>query len=121
MDTISFISTESGTDLIVAFAVVVPDEPSEIESLILLRTPKYEPLLDDWERGVRVSFGNRNDDDDDLLEEVAYTEDDCVVRLKTTGACYELDVRQVNRQELRAMRRVLRKMNCDGRIRLSGV
>nr|WP_199242084.1 hypothetical protein [Paraburkholderia sp. BL8N3] len=47
-----FISTENGDDLIVSFAVVDPTDATEIDSLTLLRTPKYEHLLGDWERGV---------------------------------------------------------------------
>ncbi|TCK32767.1 hypothetical protein B0G84_8645 [Paraburkholderia sp. BL8N3] len=52
METVVFISTENGDDLIVSFAVVDPTDATEIDSLTLLRTPKYEHLLGDWERGV---------------------------------------------------------------------
>ncbi|MEA3090591.1 MAG: hypothetical protein QOJ04_1933, partial [Caballeronia sp.] len=45
METVAFISTENGDDLIVSFAVIDPADPTEIESLTLLRTPKYEHLL----------------------------------------------------------------------------
>jgi hypothetical protein len=65
-----FISTENGDDLIVSFAVIDPADPTEIESLTLLRTPKYEHLLADWERGVSVSFERYVEDDDELLEEL---------------------------------------------------
>jgi hypothetical protein len=47
MDSVAFISTETGDDLIVAFAVQDPDDPREIESPTLLRTPKYEFLLEE--------------------------------------------------------------------------
>src|SRR3970040_1213533 len=52
--TVSFITTEDSDDLIVSFALA-DDEPGEIVTLMLLRTPKYESLLPEDERGVSVS------------------------------------------------------------------
>src|SRR5438270_12516168 len=123
MDTVSFISSELGDDLIVSFAVQTPEDPTEIESLILLRTPKYEFLLDPHERGVSVSFERLQDDDDerDLLQEVSYSERDATVELKTAARHYRLDVRKVGPEELADMREVLRKMSFDGRFRLIGM
>jgi hypothetical protein len=120
MELVSFISTETGDDLIVSFAVCAADDPTEIESLTLLRTPKYEGLLDESERGVKVSFDPYNDEDD-LLEEVHFDEGGAVVRLKTQLRTYVLDVRKVDRSELRSMRKVFKEMNFDGRVHLSGV
>ena len=54
MERVDFITAESGDDLIVSFAIRLA-EPGEIRSLTLLRTPKYEFLLDESERGVQVS------------------------------------------------------------------
>jgi hypothetical protein len=45
MEQVWFITSETGTDLIVSFAVRNPHYLEEIESLTLLRTPKYEHLL----------------------------------------------------------------------------
>jgi hypothetical protein len=53
-EAVSFITTEDSDDLIVSFALE-DDEPGEVVSLILLRTPKYESLLPENERGVSVS------------------------------------------------------------------
>ncbi len=50
MDTVAFIHTETGDDLIVSFAIPVADLADDVESLTLLRTPKFEGLLDDAER-----------------------------------------------------------------------
>ena len=54
LDVVSFVTLEDGVDLIVSFAIA-DEEPGEIVSLILLRTPKYEALLPADERGVTVS------------------------------------------------------------------
>jgi hypothetical protein len=74
METVAFISTENGDDLIVSFAVIDPVDPTEIESLTLLRTPKYEHVLGDCERGVSVSFERYVEDAQELLEDSTLTE-----------------------------------------------
>ena len=68
MERVAFITSETGDDLILSFAVQCPDDPSEIESLILTRTPKYEFIFEEHERGVRVSF-ERHEDDEEPEEE----------------------------------------------------
>ena len=69
MERVDFISAESGDDLIVAFAISRVD-PGEIRSLSLIRTPKYEFILDNSERGVSISDEDRVEDENDLLEEI---------------------------------------------------
>jgi len=46
MERVSFITTEEGDDLILSFAMQRHDDASEIETLILMRTPKYEYQVD---------------------------------------------------------------------------
>jgi hypothetical protein len=123
MDTVSFISSELGDDLVVSFAVQTPADPTEIESLTLLRTPKYERFLYPHERGVAVSFERFPDDGDerDLLQEVRYSGRDATVELETAARSYRLDVRKVDPEELAEMREVFRSMNFDGRFRLIGM
>jgi hypothetical protein len=121
MDSVAFITTETGDDLIVSFAVRDRNDPAAIESLTLMRTPKYEFVFEDHERGVRISFERYDDEDDDYLQEVIYSEAESTVRLKTSSRRYELDVRKVDTKELRKMRQVLGKMNYDQRVQMSGV
>ena len=121
MDTVAFITTEIGDDLILSFAVQDPDEPAEIESLILIRTPKYEFILEDHERGVNVSFERYANEEDDQLQEATYVEAESIVRIRTLSHRYELDVRKIGRKELKQMRQILRKMNYDQRFQMSGV
>src|SRR3954471_19058378 len=107
MDLVAFISTETGTDLIVSFAVCVPDEPTEIESLTILRTPKYEGLLYEWERGAAVSFEREEKRDEVvLLREVTYAPGEKQVMVRTDKHTYEWDVRKVDPKDLKAMCRV---------------
>jgi hypothetical protein len=106
----------------IAFAVCQPDDPTEIESLIIVRTPKYEFFLEAWERGASVSF-HRNPQDDEraMLREVVYAVDDKCITLRSDRRNFKLDVRKVDPSELSAMGRVFRKMNFDSSIKLSGV
>ena len=122
MEHVAFISCETGTDLIVSFAVCAPEDSSEIESLTLMRTPKYEGLLYEWERGATVSFEREEKEDDIvLLREVKYAAEEKVVTVTSDRDVYELDVRKVDPKELKEMCRVLRKMNHDSSMKLEGL
>jgi hypothetical protein len=119
---VAFITAQTGDDLIIAFAVCKPDDLTDIESLIILRTPKYEAFLEEWERGASVSFGrDREGDERVLLREVVYASDDKCITLRTGHHTYKLNVRKVAPSELSAMCGVFRKMNFDSSIQLTGV
>ena len=118
---VAFITVQTGDDLIVSFAICKPDDPSDIESLTILRTPKYEFFLHEWERGASLSFRDPEGDERAMLREVVYASDDRSITLCTDYRTYRLDVRKVDPSELSAMRRVFRKMNFDSSIRLTGV
>jgi hypothetical protein len=125
MHPVSFITTEDDrADLVVSFAIQEPSDPEEVESLTLQRAPKYEPLKDEEERGVTVSFIDRFPEDDDMgdrLQEVRYSASEEIVELATARRRYRLDVRRVDPEEIADMRKVLRKMNFDGRFRAVGL
>lgn len=68
MEIVSFVSIEDiPPDLIVSFAIWEP-EWDDIRSIILLRTPRYEPLRDESERGVNVSDEDWPNDENEMLE-----------------------------------------------------
>ena len=96
---VNFITTEDGDDLIVSFAVA-GDFSGDVLSLTLLRTPKYEFILDSDERGVSVSW-EEDEDESELLRAVERS--------------------HVNGDDLSPMRKVLHKMNFDRAIKLTGV
>ncbi len=121
MESVDFITTESGKDLIVAFAISAPDSFAGIKSLLLLRTPKYEVFLEEWERGVRVTFERNRVADPAILKAVEYSETHQTVRLRTTTARYHLDVRKLQAKDLKRMCEVLRLMNYDQSFEASGI
>lgn len=119
---VSFISAESGDDLIVSFTLYQPDDPSDVETLTILRTPQHERFLYERERGAAVLFDeNPESDERVLLREVVYSPDDKSIVLRTDHRTYRLDLRKVDPKELTAMCRVFRKMNFDSSILLTGV
>jgi hypothetical protein len=119
---VAFITAQMGDDLVIAFAICEPDDPTDIESLIIVRTPKHEAFLYDWERGASVSFEREGEGDERvILREVVYAPDDKSIKLRTDHHTYKLDVRKVDPSELSAMCRVFRKMNFDSSIQLTGV
>ena len=119
---VAFITAQTGDDLVISFAVCQPDDPADIESLTILRTPKYEGFLGEWERGASVSFDRDPEGDERvMLREVVYASDNKCIMLRTDHHTYKLDVRKVYPGELSAMGRVFRKMNFDSSIQLSGV
>ena len=113
---VSFITTEEGEDLIVAFAIPVSDQ-GDVISLILLRTSKYESLLDEHERGVNVSYENQVDTEDDLLEKIEIQEN--VVKITTKRNRYKLNISRVDEDEIKEAKKILKKMNFDQRFVLS--
>lgn len=117
MKTANFIHTEIGDDLIVSFALCVADDPTDVESLTLLRTPKYEVFLEERERGVKVSLEL---EEKGLLSEVAFDRDGAAVHLRTSECSFEVDLRSVAMVDIKEMLKVLKLMNFDGRLEISG-
>jgi hypothetical protein len=110
-ESVAFITIQEGDDLIVSFAIA-DEEPGEIVSLILLRTPKYEFILPADERGVSVSHESFPEDEDrDRLRRIRVATP--IVTIETTHTQYELDVSKVDPRELGAAQRILKQMNFD--------
>jgi len=108
---VGFITVETGSrDLIVSFVVELDDEGA-VASLILMRTPFYEPLRppEDW--GVRVSHELYPGTEDERLRRLHLSNN--LVEMTTTVRRYLLDVARVDPDELRDARKVLRRMNFD--------
>ena len=122
IEPVSFISIESGDDFILSFFVTRPDDPSDGRSLILSRDKKWEYLLYDGERGVRVYDEAYPEDvgrEIDYLESIDLGK--TIVEVKSTRSKYQLDMSRVDETELRAAKKILKKMNYDNRFKLTVV
>ena len=117
---VHFMTTELGDDLIVSFFVAKSQDPSDGRSIILMRDMKWEYLLADSERGVRISdedFPDYEDAGDNELQGIRI--DNTVAEIETKHRRYRLDLRHVDEADLRAAKRILRKMNYDHRFQLT--
>ncbi len=110
MKSVSFINCEDdGTDQIVSFALAYGE--MEIRSLTLLRTPKFEAMLDEAERGVSVSIEGKTVDDFEVLTVVRLEGN--LVTIETQASRYELDLSRVDPPEVSEMKALIERMNFD--------
>jgi hypothetical protein len=117
MERVLLMNNQEGDDLIVSFAIE-DTEPEETKSLILLRTPKYESVFEDHERGVSVSYDEQPDSeaDEDLLIRISIVQN--MVTVVSKYHRYEFDVSSVDREKLADACKILRQMNFDNRFTL---
>ena len=116
MELVSFISIEDDPpDLILSFAIWQP-ELEGIRSLILMRTPKYEFAFDEAERGVKVSDEACSDDIDDLLKEIEFHNN--FVRIISDHHQFDLDLRKIDKKNIKKAKKILEKMNFDNRFEI---
>lgn len=111
-ESVSFITLERGDDLIVAYAIALDDEPSEIVSLILQRTPKFEFFLPPEDRGVVVSHELFPEDDREMVRRIVV--DGTQIDIQTTIRTYLLDLSAVDPAEVADSRNVLQQMHRYG-------
>lgn len=116
MENASFITTEDGDDLIVSFAIR-SDEYGTVKSLNLLRTPKFEFALDESELGVKVSFDDVPDDENELLRQVKM--EGKVVTITTNYRTYMVSMRDVADVEIEEAKKIFEKMNFDRRFKFT--
>jgi hypothetical protein len=109
---VGFITIEDEPpDLILAFVVDL-GEPGEVASLILLRTPAYEPLIPPEDRGVSVSHELYPEIEDERLRRIRIGHDR--VEITTTERRrFVLDVSRVDPEDLKDARELLQRMNFD--------
>ena len=111
METVSFIDIEDDQpDMILSFAVWQP-ELDDIRSIILMRTPEFEFLLDESERGVAVSDEIWTNDEEDRLNKIELG--DNIVKITTNYHQFQLDLRKVDKEEVDQAKAILQKMNFD--------
>ena len=122
MESVSFITTQSGVDLVISFAIYQNGDSGQIDSLTLIRSPKYEVLLPAYERGTTVSF-DRDESGEDLviLIEVKYMPNDKLIIVRSDRKVHELDLSKVAPNEFKQMQLVFEKMNFDGSICFSSI
>jgi hypothetical protein len=108
---VTLITTEDDSDLVVSFGL----EPSAAESLIVLRSPQYEHLLADEDRGPTIARSSDPSPEPVFLTAVDWVGD--TLRFEAAKRDYTLDVSNVDAVEIADAKRILRLMNSDGRFK----
>jgi hypothetical protein len=111
---VEFITSEDAQDLIVSFAIA----PSAHRSLTLLRSPQYEHLLPEEERGATVAPLDPKEVETDFLVSVQWLGVRVIVA--TQRHEYKLDISAVAESEVAEAKAVLRKMVKDGTAHVDG-
>jgi hypothetical protein len=109
---VPFITVEDDDDLIASFGL----GPHAETSLTLMRTPKYEPMLPEEDRGVSVNAGGMGRSTREWLVSVTWGAN--LVRIRTSATEYVLDICTVDPVEISGAKLVLRKMNFDARFEM---
>ena len=107
---VQFISLEEDDkDLIVSFAL--DDAEMGVISLILLRTLFYEGLMDEEERGVKVSLEGDEMEQEHLnvLKSIKIRVDE--IEIKSLFREYQLDTSTIEESEMKDMLVLLKKKN----------
>ncbi len=120
LELVQFVTAEIGDDLILSFFVAKPHDPTHGRSIILMRDKKFEHLIAEWDRGVRVSdeeFPEDEEADNNFLEGIRIS--NTVAEIETTHRRYKLDLRKVDEPEVQAAKQILKKMNYDKRFKLT--
>ncbi len=117
---VRFITCEDDDpDLVVSFALE-DEDPVYVKSLILLRTPKFERFLYEYERGVSVSLEDKSGEEERiLLKAIRFEKGEILI--EDTKTTYELDVSAVEENEIKHAKKLLEKMNFDSRFLAEGV
>jgi hypothetical protein len=115
---VAFVSLEIGDDLIVSFFVSSSEDPNDGRSITLLRDVKWECLLPDEERGVKVSDEAEVGEEwqDNFLEEIRVA--GSTLEFKSVRYGRKLDLTKLSKADRKAMTKVLKKMHFDRRFRL---
>jgi hypothetical protein len=112
MHAVEFITLEDEEpDLVLSFALA----PQAASSITLLRTPKYESLLPDEERGVVVAAGVHGTGEREILVSIGINMQDGLSVIVSSKRTYELSLTQVPAEDLEASIALLRQMNFDSR------
>jgi len=110
MENVRFITIEDKEpDLILSFALDHTER--DIKSLILLRTPKYEKLLPEYERGVQVSLEGDKEYECNLLESIKI--EGSTITISSSWKEYVLSTTKIDEADIEEMRKFIRKLNFD--------
>jgi hypothetical protein len=83
------------------------------KSLILMRTKKYEKFLDEIERGVSISWEDDVEEPefDEIITSFEWNKTQAIIT--SPQRTFEVDISDIQKEELKGMEKILKKMNSD--------
>lgn len=109
----TLITSEDDVDLSVSFGL----EPSATQSLTLLRSPQYEHLLADEDRGTTIAHSGDPHPEPSYVKSVTWVGN--TIEFSSTLRNYAVDVSLVEAADIAEAKRVLALMSKDGRFSCS--
>lgn len=104
---------DDGRDLIVGLGL----KPHCVDTLIIMRTPEFEQLLDEHERGATVTHTADPSSEGSLVVAVDWV--GSRVRIRAIDRTFTVDVSGVDAEEIAEAKRILELMNFDQRFTLA--
>jgi len=101
--------------LILSFALA--DDSHDVKSLTLLRTPKYEVLVPETDRGVHVSLEGDEDLENNLLDSIKLEKES--IDISTRRRKYVLNIRHLDESQISEMRKMIDMLNFDSNFQVS--
>jgi len=109
-----FISLEEDEkDILISF--VIPDKEIDVKSLILHRTFFFEEILDEEEKGVKVSLEGEEFEQDHLNTLKIIEINNKEIKISSKFSEYNLDISRIDDSDINDMRKLLKKQNYDSR------
>ena len=111
---VQFISLEEDEkDILISF--VIPDKEIGVKSLILHRTLFFEEILDEEEKGVKVSLEGEEFEQDYLNTLIKIEIKNKEIKILSKFSEYNLGLSRIDDTDINDMIKLLKKQNYDSR------
>jgi len=111
---VQFISLEEDEkDIFISF--VIPDKEIGVKSLILHRAFFFEEILDEEEKGVKVSLEGEESEQDYLNTLIKIEIKNKKIKIVSKFSEYNLDISRIDDTDINDMIKLLEKQNYDSR------
>ena len=111
---VQFISLEEDEkDILISF--VIPDKQIGVKTLLLHRTFFFEEILDEEEKGVKVSFEGEEFEQDYLNTLIKIEIKNKEIKILSRFNEYNLNISKIDDADINDMIKLLKKQNYDSR------
>ena len=111
MKEINFITTENGDDIIISLCSQGTN-PLDVSSFIMMRTPKFEPLLEPHKRGICLSW----EDEDDIVviaDRININRNEIHIKTRNKIESHKFNIKQISDEDYKSLLKQLEIINFD--------